>query len=137
MLHNPSVKRWLGGVEPAWTLLDQPSFAALREPPSPTAGAIRLAVDLTYDEFQQSAMARNTLLLLRAAAAGPGLKMTATGTCPAASSPRCATASHGRASTRLTPFGSTRSSTSRIFCPCTLFVTLLKPARCSVDTKAT
>jgi len=79
MLHNPSVKRWLGGVEPAWTLLDQPSFAALREPPSPTAGAIRLAVDLTHDEFQQSAMARNTLLLLRAAAAGPGLKMTATG----------------------------------------------------------
>jgi hypothetical protein len=77
ILHNPSVERRLGGVEPAWTLLDQPSFAALREPP-PTAGAIRLIVDLTHDEFQQSAVARNTLLL-RAAAAGPGLKMRATG----------------------------------------------------------
>src|SRR5271166_504118 len=79
MLHNPSVKRWLGGIEPAWTLLDQASFAALREPPSPTAGAIRLAVDLTQDEGEQSAVARNTLVLLRAAAAGSGLKMTATG----------------------------------------------------------
>lgn len=26
MLQNPSVKSWLGGVEPAWTLLDQASF---------------------------------------------------------------------------------------------------------------
>jgi hypothetical protein len=42
MLQNPSVKHWLGGVEPAWPLLDQASFAALREPPSPTAGPIRL-----------------------------------------------------------------------------------------------
>ena len=32
MLQNPSVKHWLGGVEPAWTLLDQASWAALREP---------------------------------------------------------------------------------------------------------
>jgi hypothetical protein len=76
---NPSVKRWLGGVEPAWTLLDQASFAALREPPSPTAGAIRLAADLTQEEVEESAIARNALILLRAAAAGPGLKMTATG----------------------------------------------------------
>jgi hypothetical protein len=79
MLQNPSVKRWLGGVEPAWTLLDQASFAALREPPSPTAGPIRLAADLTQEEVEQSAVARNALILLQAAAADPGLKMTATG----------------------------------------------------------
>jgi len=79
MLQNPAVKRWLGGVEPAWTLLDQASLAALHRPPSPTAGPIRLATDLTYEEVQQSPIARNTLILLRAAAAGPGLKMTATG----------------------------------------------------------
>jgi hypothetical protein len=79
MLQNPSVKRWLGDVEPAWTLLDHASFAALREPPSPTAGPIRLAADLTQEEVEQSAVARNALILLRTAAAGPGLKMTATG----------------------------------------------------------
>ena len=79
ILQDPSVKHWLGGIEPAWTLLDQTSFAALHRPPSPTAGPIRLTSDLTHEEIQQSAVARNTLLVLRSAAAGPGLKMTATG----------------------------------------------------------
>ncbi len=79
MLQNPSVRNWLGGIEPAWTLLDQASFNALRRPPSPTAGPIRLAADLADGENQQSAVARNALLLLRAAAERPGLKVTATG----------------------------------------------------------
>ena len=79
MLQNPSVRNWLGGIEPAWTLLDLASFNALRRPPSPTAGPIRLAADLADGEIQQSAVARNALILLRAAAEGPGLKMTATG----------------------------------------------------------
>jgi hypothetical protein len=78
MLQNPSVRNWLGDIEPAWTLLDQASFFALRRPPSPTAGPIRLAMDLTNEEVQQSAVARNALVLLRAAK-GTGLKMTATG----------------------------------------------------------
>jgi hypothetical protein len=79
MLQNPSVRNWLGGIEPAWTLLDMASFNALRRPPSPTAGPIRLAADLADGEIQQSAVARNALILLRAAAERPGLKMTATG----------------------------------------------------------
>ena len=79
ILQDPSVKRWLGGIEPVWTLLNQFSFAALSRPPSPGAGPIRLASDLTYEEAQQSAIARNTLILLRSAAADRGLKMTATG----------------------------------------------------------
>jgi hypothetical protein len=79
MLQNPSVRNWLGGIEPAWTLLDQTSFDALRRPPSPSAGPIRLAADLADGEIQQSAVARNALILLRAAAERPGLKMTATG----------------------------------------------------------
>lgn len=79
ILQNPSVRNWLGGIEPAWMLLDQASFAALQQQPSPTAGPIRLASDLTAEEVQQSAVARNARVLLRAAAAGPGLKMTATG----------------------------------------------------------
>lgn len=79
MLQNPSVKTWLGGIEPAWTLLDQASFSDLRHHPSPTVGPIRLTPDLTAVELQQSAVARNALAVLRAAAAGPGLKLTATG----------------------------------------------------------
>ena len=79
MLQNPSVRNWLGGIEPAWTLLNLATFNALRRPPSPTAGPIRLAADLADGEIQQSAVARNALILLRAAAEGPGLKMTATG----------------------------------------------------------
>ena len=76
---GPSLKTWLGGIEPAWRLLDPMSFAALRHPPSPTAGPIRFASDLTPSEIQQSAVARNTLALLHAAAASSGLKLTATG----------------------------------------------------------
>ena len=67
---NTSVKRWLGGLEPAWTLLDYGSFTALRDPPSPTTGPIRLATDLTQDEIEQSAVARNALILLLAASVG-------------------------------------------------------------------
>ena len=79
MLQNESVKRWLGGLEPAWTLPDDASFAALRAPPSPAMGPIRLAANLTHDELQQSAVARNALILLLAASSGAGLKLTATG----------------------------------------------------------
>ena len=79
MLQNPAVQKWLGGILPAWTLLDEASFHALHEPPSPMVGPIRLASDLTLAELQQSAVARNSLILLRAAAVAPGLKMTATG----------------------------------------------------------
>ena len=79
MLQNPSVKQWLGGIEPAWTLLDSGSFNALRHPPSPGNGPIRLRADLTPEEIQQSAVARNSIVLLRAAAVGSGLKLTATG----------------------------------------------------------
>jgi hypothetical protein len=79
MLQNESVKRWLGGLEPAWTLLDYASFTALRAPPSPAMGPIRLAANLTHDELQQSAVARNALILLLAASSGAGLKLKETG----------------------------------------------------------
>ncbi|MBM3492599.1 MAG: hypothetical protein FJX68_19585 [Alphaproteobacteria bacterium] len=79
MLQNPSVRNWLGGIEPAWTLLDLASFNALQRPPHPILGPIRLTYDLPVEDIQRSAVARNTLILLRAAAEGPGLKMTATG----------------------------------------------------------
>jgi hypothetical protein len=79
ILKDPSAKHWLGGIEPAWTLLDQVSFAAPSRPPSPVTGPIRRAADLTHEETQQPAVARNTLVLLRSAAASPGLKITAAG----------------------------------------------------------
>lgn len=79
LLQNPAVRKWLDGIEPAWTLLDPASFAALGRPPSPETGPIRLAADLTDDEIRQSPLARNTLALLEAAATGSGLKLTATG----------------------------------------------------------
>jgi hypothetical protein len=79
LLQNPAARNWLGGIEPAWTLLDQASFAALHRAPSPTEGPIRLASDFAPEKIQQSAVARNALILLRAAAERPGLKMTATG----------------------------------------------------------
>ncbi len=78
LLRNPAVRNWLGGIEPAWTLLDQASFSALQKPPSSVAGTIRLATDLSSDEIGKSAVARNALILLHATA-GSGLQLTATG----------------------------------------------------------
>jgi hypothetical protein len=79
-LQNEEVRTWLGGIEPVWTLLDHRSFGSLGEPPSPTGGAIRLAADLTANELQKSVMAQNALVLLHAAADGPGLKLKLTAT---------------------------------------------------------
>lgn len=67
MLQNPSVRNWLGGIVPAWTLLDQDSFEALRKPPSSGTSVITLAPDFSPDEIGQSAVTRNTLILLYAA----------------------------------------------------------------------
>ena len=79
MLQNPSVRTWLGDVVPAWTLLDQAGFSALRHPPHPRNGPIRLATDLSPEDIRLSAIARNALILMHAAETGPGLKLTATG----------------------------------------------------------
>jgi hypothetical protein len=79
MLDDQAVRAWLGDVEPAWTLLHQDSLAALRLPPSPITGPIRLADDLLPDEIEASAVSRNARLLLLEAGYGAGLKTTATG----------------------------------------------------------
>jgi len=79
MLQNPGVRRWLGDIVPAWTLLDYDSFAALHQPPSLHGSALKLAIDLTPGEIAQSAVSRNALILLHAASVNPCLKLTATG----------------------------------------------------------
>ena len=44
-LQDPQVRKWLDGVEPAWTLLSFDSLRALRQEPSAVATAIRIAND--------------------------------------------------------------------------------------------
>jgi len=78
-LDDPEVRHWLGGAEPAWALLDMESLNALRREPSKDNRALRLANNLTAAEIAESAVARNTLILLRRAADSDGLKLTATG----------------------------------------------------------
>ena len=70
-------RKWLGDVEPAWTVLE-PDFAEklLGEPPF-ESGALHLAVDLTADELGQSVLVQNARALLGAAAEGDCLKLTA------------------------------------------------------------
>jgi len=79
MLANPEVRRWLNGIEPAWTMLDFHSFNALHDEPSASNHAIRLEPDLAEADISGSAIMANALLLLRRAAETGGLKLTATG----------------------------------------------------------
>ena len=78
-LQNPEVRRWLNGVEPAWTMLEFNSLNVLRHEPSTTNQAIRLEPDLVNAEISGSAVTANSLILLRRAAETGGLKLTATG----------------------------------------------------------
>ena len=61
------VRRWLDGVEPAWTLLTFDSLLALRQEPSTAHTTIRISNNLGAEEIAGSAVARNTFLLLRQA----------------------------------------------------------------------
>ena len=75
----PEYDDWVDGLEPAWTSLDSSiSDALLAEPPARN-GPIRLAEDLTDGELAQSTFLNNALALLRAAAQGKGMKLTARG----------------------------------------------------------
>jgi hypothetical protein len=78
-LLDPQVRTWLDGVEPAWMLLAFDSLRALQREPSAAHHAIRIANTLSVDEIADSAVARNTLILLRQAIEDSGLALTATG----------------------------------------------------------
>src|SRR4051812_16500741 len=78
-LQDPQVRKWLDGVEPAWTLLIFDSLRALRQEPSAVQTAIRIANDLNADEIACSAVARNIFILLQQAIERGGLPLTATG----------------------------------------------------------
>jgi len=78
-LEDFEVRRWLNGIEPAWTLLDFDSFNVLHDEPSANNQAIRLEPNLTSEEIAGSAVTANALLLLRRAQETGGLKLTDTG----------------------------------------------------------
>ena len=78
-LHDPRVRKWLDGVEPDWTLLTFDSLRALRQEPSVSQAVIRIANDLNADEIANSAVARNTFILMRQAIERGGLPLTASG----------------------------------------------------------
>jgi hypothetical protein len=78
-LANSEVRRWLNGVEPAWTMLEFDSFNALHDEPSADNHAIRLEANLSTKEVSGSAVMANALVLLRRAAETGGLKLTTTG----------------------------------------------------------
>ena len=63
-LKNPGVIHWLGGAEPAWTLLTFESMNALRQEPSSENRALTLANNLTGVKIAQSTVGRNALILL-------------------------------------------------------------------------
>jgi len=78
-LQDAQVRQWLDGVEPAWTLLTFDSLRALRQEPSASQTAIRIGNNLNIDQIAGSAVARNTLILLRPAIERGGLPLTASG----------------------------------------------------------
>ena len=82
-LQAPEVRRYLNGVEPAWTLLEFDSYRALHDEPSARNQAIRLEPNFTPTDLSGSAVTRNALLVLRRAADRGGLALTATGNLPA------------------------------------------------------
>ena len=67
---------WPGGVAPVWAMLDPESAQALRDEPSEGNRALRLASDLTEEEFGQSAFVRNALVLLEGMAVARWLWLT-------------------------------------------------------------
>jgi hypothetical protein len=110
-VQDPQMRKWLDGVEPAWTLLTFDSLRALRQEPSALQTAIRIANDLNADEIAGSAVARNTFILLRQAIERGGLPLTATGNLSRAVG----------AMTKPMRFGSTRSLMSPTSCRCISF----------------
>lgn len=78
-LQDPDVRQWLGGIEPAWTVLDYGSYAVLHEEPLPGNEAIRLEPDLAETDLGGSAVSHTTRILLQRAVDVGGLKLTATG----------------------------------------------------------
>ncbi|RZL84816.1 MAG: hypothetical protein EOP66_02340 [Sphingomonas sp.] len=77
-MSNPIVREWLGGILPAWTLLDLESFVVLRDQRAAPGKAIRL-LDAVVAADVSGILVRNTTILLTRAMQDGGLGLTATG----------------------------------------------------------
>jgi hypothetical protein len=120
-LQDPQVRRWLDGIEPAWTLLAFDSLRAPRQEPSAVQTAIQIANDLNADEIASSAVARNTLILLRQAIERGGLALTASGNLLRAVVAEMRRLTEWPGYGQADAFGSIKSSTSQTSCRCTSF----------------
>jgi hypothetical protein len=78
-LAEPEIRRWLNGIEPAWTVLDFDSVNSLHHEPSAMNEAVRLEPNLAETELSGSAVARTAQMLLQLAIEQGGLKLTETG----------------------------------------------------------
>jgi hypothetical protein len=78
-LNNREVLEWLEGVEPIWASLEFDSFCRLQLEPNEPDAAISFARDLTAADLTMVPIARNALLMLEAAEASGGLKLTTAG----------------------------------------------------------
>lgn len=58
------VGEWLGGVEPAWTVLEPSLSKELMAEPPFHGGALHLVMDLAAHEIARSVLVRNALALL-------------------------------------------------------------------------
>jgi hypothetical protein len=81
---------------------------ALRQEPSASQTTIRIGNDLSTDEIAGSAVARNTLILLRHAIERGGLPLTASGSLPRAIVAEMSNSSNGRTMIKPTHFSLTR-----------------------------
>jgi hypothetical protein len=118
LLRDPQVRQWLDGIEPAWTLLTFDSLLALRQEPSAVHTAIRIANDLNATETASSAVARNTVILLRQAIERGGLPLTPTGNLSRAVVGEMCKLIEWPGYDQAERLGSTKSSTSLISCLC-------------------
>ena len=75
----PEYHDWVDGLERAWTSIDPSISDALLAKPAARNGPIRLTEDLANEELADSTFLNNALVLLRAAAQGKGMKLTARG----------------------------------------------------------
>lgn len=78
-LENPSVKEWLGDVEPTWALLDYDSWRGLHRPLDEPDSLIALVQGNDVEVHQASCLVRNTIRLLQQCDSQDGLKLTQKG----------------------------------------------------------
>jgi hypothetical protein len=79
LFNSQGLIAWLEGVDPIWACLEFDSFCRLQSAPDAPDAAITLACDLTAADLAACPIASAALLMIEAAEAPGGLKLTANG----------------------------------------------------------